>query len=254
MTIDSCECIVLSTMPFRESSIITTLLSRSHGRISGIAKGVRRRHAGGFTFERGQVLDCVLYQRPHRELQTLSQISVRHCFSSIRSDLGKLAVRDIAFEFILKTLTASECNPDHYNRTALFLQVLEDAPCQPLPLPRLWHFLFDWSDLLGFRLNVSECRRCKSPRIIDEGGIVSTEQDGIICVVCDARGRGTPDYISPQTIRQVTGRSFTAAEPARLPPDELLRVTRILSTYVRYHCDIRSEIKSLAFLESILSA
>ena len=57
-----------------------------------------------------------------------------------------------------------------------------------------------------------------------------------------------------ETIRQVTGRSFTAAEPARLPPDELLRVTRILSTYVRYHCDIRSEIKSLAFLESILSA
>ncbi|MBN2036499.1 MAG: DNA repair protein RecO [Chitinispirillaceae bacterium] len=255
MTIDRCECIVLSTMPYRESSIIATLLSRSHGRISGIAKGVRRPR-GGLALERGQMVDLVLYLRPHRELQTLSQISVSHCYSGIRSDLGKLAIRDIALEFIIKTLTASECNPNHYDRTVRLLQCLEDAPCRPFPLPLLWHFLLDWSALLGFRLNLGECRRCKSARIINEGGVVSQEQDGLICTACDARGCQAPHYLSSQIICLASGRNRShpvADKTGCLTSDELLRITHVLSAYIRYHSDIRSEMKSIAFLESILA-
>ena len=108
MSINKTLHLVLAVMPYRETSSIVTLLSRRFGRVSGIARGVRRSPQAPLTLERGQLVELVLYLKPHRELHTIGAVSVVDYFPSIRADMGKMALRDACFELMLKTATASE--------------------------------------------------------------------------------------------------------------------------------------------------
>ncbi|MBN1130610.1 MAG: DNA repair protein RecO [Chitinispirillaceae bacterium] len=250
---ETCSCIVLSVMPWRESSYITTLFSRTLGRVGGIAKGVRRSPSQAMMLERGQIIDCVLYYRPHRELHTMSQIAVDSFFEATRSDLGKLAVRDTALEIILKSLGAAEFHPELFDYTSSFLSQIEDAPKGPMPFPVLWRFIAGWSALSGFKINLRECFRCGSDRILDEGGRLSPEHDGIVCKRClgaDGHGRS---FIPAAVLQLLTANAGTpAALPASAAAEEL-RITNLLADYARYHFDIRGELKTVSFLESIVT-
>jgi DNA repair protein RecO len=252
---EQCTCIVLSMMPYRESSRIATLLSRNHGRVGGIAKGIRRSPSQAMTLERGQIVDCVLYYRPHRELHTMAQVSVVEFFGAIRSDLGKLSLRDAAFEIILKTLTATEAHPELFDYAASFLRQLEAAPVTPLPLPLFWRFIAGWSALLGFRITTRECLRCGSNRIAQEGGRLSPDQDGIICRDCAPDTVSSPLYIPAPVLRLVDDApadNQALFDVTGYTVVEQLRITGLLTDYLRYHFDIRSDLKTVGFLKSIL--
>lgn len=251
------SCIVLSVMPFRETSVIATLLSRTHGRVGGIAKGIHRTKKAHLPLERGQIIDLVLYYRPHRELHTMSQISIVNFFGAIRSSLGKCAVRDAALEIALKTLCATEAHPELFDFAAAFFSRLEAAPEGALPLPLLWRFLAGWSALLGFRINLEACIRCGSDRILSEGGWLSPDQDGIVCTRC-VPSRGDCRSMIPATvlrhIREPDPSGQEMACPVSLGVSREMTITGILADYARYHFDIRSELKTMGFLRSILTA
>jgi DNA repair protein RecO len=254
---EHCSCIVLSVIPFRETSMIVTLLSRTHGRVGGIAKGIRRAKRAPIPLERGQIIDLVLYYRPHRELHTMSQISIVNFFGATRSCLGKLAVRDAAFEIALKTLCATEAHPELFDFVVTFLSQLESAPESSLPLPLLWRFCAGWSAHLGFRINLEGCLRCKSDRILLEGGWLSPDQDGIICTRCIPSTGGSRTMIPATVLRHICepdafGREMAC--PVSPAVYSEMTVTGILADYVRYHFNIRGELKTMGFLRSILSA
>lgn len=252
---EHCSCIVLSVLPYRETSVITTLLSRTHGRVGGIAKGIRRAKKAPIPLERGQIIDLVLYFRPHRELHTMSQISIVNFFGAIRSSLGRLAVRDAALEIALKTISATEAHPELFDFASAFLTRLETAPESAPPFPLLWRFLAGWSALLGFGITLEACIRCGSGRILSEGGRLSPDQDGIICTRCMPSTNDSRSIIPAPVLRYIRdplGQEL--AYPVSLGESREMIITDVLADYVRYHFDIRSELKTLGFLRSILNA
>jgi DNA repair protein RecO len=252
---EHCSCIVLSVLPFRETSVIVTLLSRTHGRVGGIAKGIRRTKKTTIPLERGQIIDLVLYYRPHRELHTMSQISIVNYFGAIRSNLGKLAVRDAALEIALKTLCATEAHPELFDFAVAFLSQLETAPESTLPLPLLWRFLAGWSAHLGFRINLETCIRCGSDRILSEGGRLTPDHDGIICTRCMPSTNDSRSILPAPVLRHIREPlGPEVACPVSLEVSGEMKVTDILADYVRYHFNIRGELKTMGFLRSILNA
>jgi DNA repair protein RecO (recombination protein O) len=249
---ETCSCIILSVMPWRESSSIATLFSRTHGRVGGIAKGIRRPPSGTGALERGQIVDLVLYYRPHRELHTMSQVSVVNGFGATRSDLGKLTVRDTALEIILKTLVVAESHPELFDYTSAFLSHLEHSQSGRTPFPVLWRFITGWSALSGFRINLRECFRCGSGRVLDEGGRLSSEHDGVICTRCAHANGNERSFIPATVLRHVNEEPEKPNAGVSLPPAEELRVTTLFVDYARYHFDIRGELKSIAFLKHLV--
>ena len=254
---EHCSCIVLSVLPYRETSAIITLLSRTHGRVGGIAKGIRREKKASLPLERGQIIDVVLYYRPHRELHTMSQISIVNFFGAIRSSLGKLAVRDAALEIALKTLSATEAHPELFDFAGAFLARLEAAPEGGVPLPLLWRFFAGWSALLGFRINLEACVRCGSDRILVEGGRLSPDQDGIICTRCLPSTNGSRSIIPAPVLRHIRepdafGKEMNGSVLPGL--SDAMTITDVFADYVRYHFDIRGELKTMGFLRSMLTA
>jgi DNA repair protein RecO len=252
MSIDKTACLVLSVMPYRETSAIAALLSRAHGRTSGIAKGVRGPKRAALTLERGLIIEVLLYVKQHRELNTMADPAVVAYFPSIRADLGKLALRDAAFEVVLRTAAASEAHPELFDFTLAFLNRLEEAAAQPPPLFLLWDFLCGWTGLMGFSLNAETCLRCGEGRIAETGGTLATERGGFVCPRCPG-GRPGASFIPGAVIRCLTHGEPHGKDPcAGLSMPERMRITRLLADYCRYHLDIRGELKAVGFIEGVL--
>jgi DNA repair protein RecO len=249
MSIEKTVHLVLSVMPYRETSVIATLLSRRFGRVSGIAKGVRRKPTAPLTLERGQLVELVLYLRPHRDLHTIGAISVVNYFPSIRTDIGRMALRDACFELMLNSATASETHGEMFDFAEAFLARLETLPASPPPFHALWSFFHGWAKLSGVMLNVRECVRCRHPRVAAEGGLLTSERGGIVCSSCAGTGiAGSPSFMPGPVVAFLLG----LAPPPPLPPGEQKRISRLLADHCRYHLDIRNELKALAFCEGVL--
>jgi len=248
MSIEKTVHLVLSVMPYRETSVIATLLSRRFGRVSAIAKGVRRKPTAPLTLERGQLVELVLYVRPHRDLHTIGTISIVNYFPSIRADLGLMSLRDAGFELMLNSATASETHGEMFDFAEAFLTRLETCAASPPPFHELWFFFHGWAKLSGVMLNLRECVRCRHPRVAAEGGLLAADRGGLVCSACAGAGiAGSPSFLPGQATAFLLG----LTPPPRLTVREQTRISRLLADYCRYHLDIRSELKSLAFLECV---
>jgi DNA repair protein RecO (recombination protein O) len=253
--IEKSSCIVLSVMPYRESSVIATLLSRDHGRLSGIAKGIRRFPSPPVLLERGQIAEIVVYIRPHRELHTLGSVAISGYFPGIRSDLGMLTLRDAAFELVLKSVVATEPHPELFDCLAAFLERLETAAAEPLPVHLLWGFIAGWSHHLGFSMAADRCVRCGGD-VTNGGGILSAEQGGLVCCTCSGGNADSPSFI-PAAVAAILSAGSRSLPPLSAPavmdnPGENMRITRLLADYFRYHFEIRGGLKTLDFLGTIM--
>jgi DNA repair protein RecO (recombination protein O) len=252
VSIEKTPCIVLSVMPYRETSAIATLLSRAHGRVSGIAKGVRRTALMPIVLERGLLVETMLYVKPHRDLHTMGETSVLRDFPGVRSDLNKLTLRDVAFELVLRSVTASDTHGELFDFTLAFLERLE-AATGTYPVPVLWSFLYGWASHCGFSLNLKNCVRCTCERAGGEGGTISHEQGGLVCRACG--NERSPSFLPAEVAGFLLATDRGENDPpfqAPFAPAEQLRITRLLADYCRYHLDIRGDFKSIAFMESMM--
>jgi hypothetical protein len=209
------ESVILSIAPYRETSCILRLFSRSRGLVHGIAKGVR----GGKStvpLERGFLLEAHLYYRPNRELHTLGSLHVANFFPDIRANLTKSAIRDIALELYLKSITQTEPHPELFELMVSFLVDLEESHESKNLYPPLWRFIHRYCLFMGFG--------------IDTG---SGRAEGIDTAVIKFVGEACGDA------------------PPPLSTGECLRTTELLLQYCRRHLDIRTPFNSFEFLRSL---
>jgi DNA repair protein RecO (recombination protein O) len=92
MSIEKTEAIIINSIDWSDTSKILSFYTRENGRVKAIAKGARRtnsRFRGAL--ELFYYVDLVYYEKDSRELQTVSQCSVRKDFQAVKQDLVKTA-------------------------------------------------------------------------------------------------------------------------------------------------------------------
>jgi len=235
------------------------LFTRAHGLMHGIAKGILRQDKRGLVRpERGLACEVMLYIRNNRELHTISDFQVTGYYPSIRRDLVRTAFRDAAFELVLKAIKVTDPHPELFDLLAGFLDVLNDPPAHnpgdTWNFPFLWTFYLKFCDLLGLRLTLDECVGCRRPVRETAAYACSIEQGGLVCGECNSRIRSRA-IVSGDILRILRAGSFQTMSP--LPGDisyaELMRVTRILISYCRYHFEITSDFSTIQFIEDLSS-
>jgi DNA repair protein RecO (recombination protein O) len=250
------KAIILKINPFRESSSILYLLTPEHGLAHGVAKGVKQKKTGTAVLERGFLIEALLYSRPHRELHTLGSISVLDYYPSIRTDLFKNVVRDIAFEVLLKTMSCDSSHPEVFLYCADMcgrMEVTSADNCFPV---MLWRFFFHFAQLMGVAPNIETCSTCGRSVQGTNGAILRLESGGMNCPECagtsiDPRGK-TASFLPPIVLHSLRNDSVPNRTACGMPPSEVRRITWLLARYCQYHFHHVSEFKSLAFLDSIL--
>jgi|GEM_PF-596109 DNA repair protein RecO len=255
MTVEKTKAFILKVNPFRETSCILYLYSEQHGLVHGVAKGIRRNKSGTPCPERGFLAELLLYSRPHRDLHTLAGISILDYFPGVRTDLHKSAVRDLAFEVIMKTMSTDSPHPDIFWYLLQFLANLETLPAHRCFPAMAWRFLYDFSALMGFGPNIDTCVRCGRPFAGSAGAYLLLESGTLECDECAQRKNNSGAFLPAAVLASLGGAALHTCpqEPRGISDVDARRIIRLFARFCQYHFQNYSDFKSLDFLDSLLA-
>ncbi len=256
MSVEKTRAFILKVDPFRETSCIVYLYSESHGLVHGVAKGVRRAARGTSYSERGVLSELLLYTRPHREMHTMAGISVLDYFPGVRTDLHKSAVRDMAFEVIIKTMTTDSPNQDVFAYLLRFLAQLDRQPPHRCFPALAWRFLYDFSALMGFGPNIDICGSCGRPFAASDGAYLLVESGTLSCDECASASKAGSGAFLPAPVLASLNDAGSDADPRvsrRISAADARRIIRLFARFCQYHFQNYAEFKSLDFLDSLLA-
>jgi DNA repair protein RecO (recombination protein O) len=255
MSIHKTNSVVLSTTPYRESSLLVSLFSADYGRFQGIAKGIRSAAKHAIPLERGMLIEHVVYVKKTREIQTLADIQIDTFFPEIRSDIEKTAIRDTAFELLIASLKAGDRSPELFSFVLDFLSILSNSDTHnPSLLFLLWNFHFRFASIMGFESNFSTCIHCNnSITPLWAGAYLIHEQGGVICDTC-GKAHLSADLYIPAGLLSITAHlNDNTHDSLTISPQQWLRLIRLASAYCRIHFDLKYSFRSLDFLEQVFS-
>lgn len=121
--------IVLRTVNYSDTSIITKIYTEQFGIQSYLIKGAKRKNASvkANLFQPLSLLDLVVYNKEKKKLQILKEAGIEFHFSSISGDPAKTSIVFFLNEILLKCLQEEENNPELFSFLHESMQALESA-------------------------------------------------------------------------------------------------------------------------------
>ncbi len=153
MPIIKSEAVILKCDNYRETSKIITFYTRTHGKIKGIAKGVRStKTKWGGSLQSMALLNIMFYYKENRTLHLVSNAEHSKALNSIYDDYDKMQIGYRLVELVNRTTEEQHENTEIFNLLAESLLLLEDATKNYVNV--LFNFEFRLLNLLGFRINL----------------------------------------------------------------------------------------------------
>src|SRR4051794_20272128 len=180
------EGVVLRVQKLGEADRIITLLTKRHGRVRAVAKGVRRtRSKFGATVEPFSHVDLQLYEGRSLDIITQAE-SITAYGEQLVGDYGRYTAGTAVLE-TAERLTAEEGEPS----LRLFLLVLGAmrALHERDPSLVLDAFLLRAMSVSGYAPALAECARCAAA---GPHRSFSVPAGGVVCVTCRPPGASTP--------------------------------------------------------------
>ena len=107
----NCEALILSSRPFRDTSLICNLFTKKYGRVSIISKGARTlKNPNRAILQPLQFIDLHYYYKPKRNIQLLKEATINTHFFNIADNYKK-----ITFSYNILDITNQICKIDHPN-------------------------------------------------------------------------------------------------------------------------------------------
>jgi DNA repair protein RecO (recombination protein O) len=222
------EGVVLRTMRLGEADRIVTLLTRGHGKVRAVAKGVRKT-TSKFGGRLEPLSHVALLCWKGRELDIVTQAEVTEGFRTVREDLSRVAKAFTVLE------VADQLSQEHHPAPRLYEMVLGAlrALAAQDSATLVAGFLLKALALEGSAPMVDACASCGA-----EGELVAFDllQGGALCGDCR---RGRP--LSPaalEMVRRVLGGGLAGvlAEPASAVTEE---VAALAGAAMEVHLDRR---------------
>jgi DNA repair protein RecO (recombination protein O) len=179
--------VVLRTWKLGEADRIVNVMTRTHGKVRAVVKGVRKTKSRfGARLEPTSHVSMLLYGG--RELDVVTQAESIDQFRSLRGDLDRLARASAMLEAVDQVAQEREPNAALYTMLLGGLRTLAAADA-PLVVPG---FFLKLLDLEGLRPSVEACAVCGDDTVVlvafdvDQGGLLCDEHRRGIPVSADA--------------------------------------------------------------------
>jgi DNA repair protein RecO (recombination protein O) len=233
--------VVLRVQKLGEADRIITLITRRHGKLRAVAKGVRRTSSRfGARLEPFCHVDLQCYTG--RTLDVITQVETIDAFASSLVDDYQLYTAGCAVLETAERLSAEEGEPvlRLYMLVASALRALSSGERDPSLL--LDAFLMRAMAYAGWAPALSECARCGAP---GPHRAFSVSGGGAVCPRCRPPGSASP---SPDTLalmdalmHGVWDRADTAPEPARR------EASGLVAAHLQWH--LERQLRSLPLVE-----
>lgn len=234
---------MLKTMPFKESSLIASVLTKKFGKVKIIAKGCRRpksKFCG--TLEVFNLAEIIYYKRESKDLYTLSDATITDDFSDIRSSNSKVTAAMVLCEFFDKTLLQEERDTASYAHLFNFLQELRNIDSHSIKPLTLYSLLIALAGA-GFKPHLDNCVRCHNPIDYNSKKIDFSISGG--GVVCENDFDDTVVFLSSDTIDLL--KNIYQNKGIRIDARQFKEIERLVPEYLRYH--LNQVLNSLKFLK-----
>lgn len=241
------EAIVLKTLDLGEADRILTLLTRHHGKVKVVAKGIRRptSRLAGYA----EPLSHATYQLARgRELDVLTGAESRATYRELREDLDRIAAGWYIAEIADRTTV------EHAPAAAAFAVV--ETALSHLEAGHPPALVCRWADLhlldrTGFRPELLVCARCTGT-LQERTNAWSPFDGGAVCTTCVDRSVGGLPALSVRalkSLRYLLTSDFAAA--SRLRVDEILEreLERHLRAFMQHVLD--REIASARLIDEL---
>ena len=238
--------VILRKLDYGEADRIFTLLTRTHGKVGAIAKGVRRPQSKlGPSLELYGHVD-VLLAKGRGELDVVAQVA--------RLPGTRMAgeVERMSHAAVIAELAERVCEDRHPVDGVYELTVtaLEELAREPDPRRGSAYFLMQALDLLGYAPQLTVCASCERP-LPARPAAFSPEAGGFLCAEDAPAGAPLVPVAAIKVLRLMASGDLETYRRLKLAPELLDEVERVLTMQLEHHLDRR--LKSLQFLHDMRS-
>ena len=257
MAIVETEAVILKSYPFGDSSKIAKCYTKDYGKISIIAKGVRKKKLLQCSYlEPFSYINLHLYRNPKRELQIFSKAEFIHLWRGLKSDIKKLSYAYAIGELIDRTITGEKEQQEIFHLLVDILNAVNESQTNINVF--FWYFEIQLLSMLGFRPQLTQCPKCKKE--LTEG--VFSETNGeLLCNKCFFKI--IPESTNQNNVLKIDSSSIISLKRLSTCNINQLselngidknrrQVGKFLDRYYKYHFEGLKEVKSLSVMEKIL--
>jgi DNA repair protein RecO (recombination protein O) len=263
------EAIVIKSINLREADKIITLFSKEHGKIQGVAKGIRKiktKYSGKLElFNRVRV---IFFQKNQQPLWRITQADVVEVLPRLQHDFNKIIGASYVAE-MLNTLF-EEHDATHPAVYPLVWETLRTlAACEHVRniLPA---FEIKLLAHLGYAPVLDRCTRCGTPHLRPQPP-AGSEQDappprpagsigfssatgGVLCARCSAQRTESAALSSASLniLHQLLTTDMRQAPAIPMSRVNFYEIKHVLSTHFQYHLDVT--LKTDAFVQKLRAA
>jgi DNA repair protein RecO (recombination protein O) len=234
--------VVLRTIKLGETDRIVTLLTRGHGRVRAVAKGVRKPGSRfGARLEPTSHVALQCYRG--RELDVITQVETIDANRPLREHYGCLTHAVSMLEAVDQVAQEREPNPALYRMLSNALQTLAREPSPLISAAFFWKLL----SLEGFQPMLDACVRCaEEPAAGERFEAFDLDDGGVLCARCAGIGGRRVRADALDVVGRVVNDQLRGVLDAPPGDDVLREVERLAIAAVEHHSERR--LRSAALL------
>ncbi len=236
--------VVLRKLDYGEADRIFTLLTRTHGKVGAIAKGVRRPESKlGPSLELFGHVD-VLLAKGRGDLDVVAQVQ-RVPGYRIEGDVERMAHAALIAE-----LAERVCEDRHPVDGVYELAVMSMDELARETDPRrasAW-FVMSALDLLGYAPQLINCASCEGP-LAARPAPFSAEAGGFLCERCEVPAMSPVPLAAIKVLRLMGSGDHDTYRRLKIDRPLMTSIEMVLQVQAEHHLDRR--LKSLAFLHEM---
>jgi DNA repair protein RecO (recombination protein O) len=176
------EAVVLHKIKYGDTSVIVTLFTKEHGKMSAIVKGGRNPKSKlGLVVDTFNHLQIVFYRKESREVQLISSADIISHFPNLKNDLETLKYAQAVLELVKNLTVEYEVNIKLFNGITRIFSMMDESK-EPAKVLFARFFMFFLSEL-GYQLQLESCSVC-GRRDLAKNELSYNYELGIFCPEC----------------------------------------------------------------------
>ena len=244
----STNAIILKTIPYGDSSIISRLFTEDHGKITVIAKGVwKPKKTTGSILEIMNHIQLEYYHKKNRDIQILKDAGLIHQFSILRSKLDRIILGQTIVEVLDKSTGENNSIPLLYRLGWRVLEKMNNANVN------FWmvfvFYLYQLSLRLGFMPNLTTCYKCQS---ILNHAFIDEKSGELICPDCSTHSKLSLNKNSLIFLQKLENIHLDEIGAEIKNPPEMFNALHFLEIFNCFHLEGMNKVRSLDMIQKLL--
>ena len=233
--------IILKNRDLRESDQLLTIFSEKEGKITAVAKGVKKAKSSLRGCVQPFCHSLLFFNRGRGDMDLITQGKIIEFFGNSREDINRTLYSMYIMELIDKSLLERSPLPRLY---ATLVSVLELINEQGLNLMLVRYFESMLLVNLGYKPVMNQCVLCGSLELSDFQ--FSLSEGGLLCSSC---GRSGDSVIllggeSAALIKLLCDGKLQTVQRVKASPRAMQQVEFFLEKYLEYHLERRFKVKN----------